>query len=147
VSVAGAGAPRDAAAEAEEQRFARPFDGIDDVLRRDATGIAIVRSLSPDEAIFEGHYPGHAVLPGVFVIEAVHQAVRRFVDPERGRPRLQEVRSARFREQVRPGDRLVCDCRCVAAGADGLEVEARCHVAGRLSAEVRLRYRIEGPDA
>jgi 3-hydroxyacyl-[acyl-carrier-protein] dehydratase len=134
--------------EVREAPYAKPLEAIDQVLRLDSGGITTAKLLSGDAPWCEGHYPGQPIFPGVFIIESVHQAVRRFLAATSARPRLLEVRTARFLSMLRPGDVLECDCRCtrVDEGA-GLEVKARCRAGAVLAAEVTLVYRLRCPDA
>lgn len=134
--------------EVREAPYAKPLDAIDRVLHQDAGGITTVKALSANEPYFQGHYPGQPIFPGVFIIESVHQAVRRFLAAAERRPRLEEVRMARFLSLLRPGDVLECACRCVRT-AEGrrLEVKARCRAGTVLAAEVSLVYRLGGPNA
>lgn len=57
-----------------------------------------------------GHFPGHPVMPGVLIVEALAQAGAVLVmrDPaNRGKlPLFARVDNCRFRQQVRPGDTL-----------------------------------------
>lgn len=125
--------------------YAKPLEAIGRVLDQDGGGITIARTLAAGEPFFAGHYPGFPIFPGVFVIEAVHQAVRHALAAGGGAGVLEEIRSARFVAPVRPGDDLVC--RCVFTwSADGvrLEVKAACSVDGAPAAEVKLAYRVEG---
>jgi predicted hotdog family 3-hydroxylacyl-ACP dehydratase len=63
------------------------------------TGVEI----RPDAALFEGHFPGRPILPGVVLIELAVRAVAR----QRGEPlSLRGVTHARLRQPVAPGDRL-----------------------------------------
>lgn len=123
---------------------ARPLAAIDHVVRLDDAGITTRRLLAADEPYFAGHYPGHPIFPGVFIVEAVHQSALCYARARGRRARLLELRSARFLAPLAPGDELECEClcRCVSDGAR-LEIEARCHGAGTLSAQVRLLYHLE----
>jgi len=59
--------------------------------------------IPPDCALFDGHFPGAPVLPGVAQLGLVLQAVR----ARRGeRTRLARVEHLRLRLPVGPGDRL-----------------------------------------
>jgi 3-hydroxyacyl-[acyl-carrier-protein] dehydratase len=123
----------------------RPIDALDRVERLDAQGVTAVKAITGNEPFFSGHYPGHPVYPGVFVLEAVHQAALYFARQQLGRAvRLAEVRSIRFLATLGPGDTLRSDCTCVvAAGGDMLTVEAGCSRDERVCAHVKLIYRIE----
>ena len=70
------------------------------------------KNVSANEAFFNGHFPGHPVMPGVLVIEALAQAggvLTQISDPNRAEGRqfyLVKVDNAKFSKMVVPGDRL-----------------------------------------
>ncbi len=71
----------------------------------------------PHGAVFSGAFPGHPVMPGVLILEALAQtgAVAALSLPEnRGKLALfGGVKNARFRRQVIPGDVLTLECELV----------------------------------
>jgi 3-hydroxyacyl-[acyl-carrier-protein] dehydratase len=72
-------------------------------------GVSIVAemSLPPEEELFRDHFPGFPVVPGVLLTEMMGQAASKCLVAERlprGVPMLSEIRNARFRSWVRPGE-------------------------------------------
>ena len=71
-----------------------------------------VKSVSVNEPFFQGHFPGHPVMPGVLILEALAQAsaVLAFksidLDPASKVTYLMAIDGAKFRRPVVPGDRL-----------------------------------------
>ena len=67
-----------------------------------------IKCVTRTESFFQGHFPGHPVMPGVLILEALAQtgAVAALSLPEnRGKIALfGGVKNARFRRQVVPGD-------------------------------------------
>ena len=81
------------------------------------TRVTVLKNITFNEPFFQGHFPGHPVMPGVLIIEAMAQAAgilglktRQVHNPEERDPRvtylLAGVDNARFKRQVIPGDRL-----------------------------------------
>ena len=77
-----------------------------------------IKCVTANEPFFQGHFPGHKVMPGVLIIEALAQvgAVAILTVPEnRGKLALfGGIKSARFKQQVRPGDVLELECQLTA---------------------------------
>ncbi len=123
-----------------------PLVALDQVVELTSAGIRTVKAVSGNEAFFAGHFPGFPIFPGVFIIEAVHQAAQAYVAeqwPGEVDARLTEVSSVRFLSPVRPGEVLEIACRCDVRLADGeLLVRADCACRGRPVAVVALRYAV-----
>jgi 3-hydroxyacyl-[acyl-carrier-protein] dehydratase len=70
------------------------------------------KNVTMNEDFFNGHFPGHPVMPGVLILEALAQATAilayktESMDPSRKVTYLMGVDGARFRKPVVPGDRL-----------------------------------------
>lgn len=73
-----------------------------------------IKNVTMNEDFFRGHFPGHPVMPGVLIIEAMAQvgAVAILSMPE-NKGKLAffgGIKKARFRQQVVPGDVLEIKC-------------------------------------
>jgi len=91
-----------------------PFLLVDRVLawEKDAS-ITALKSVTMNEPFFVGHFPGHPVMPGVLILEALAQAAALLaclsMGPEERTDKvtyLMGIDGARFRRPVVPGDRL-----------------------------------------
>jgi len=85
-------------------------DRVVDLVRgKSATGI---KNVSINEPFFQGHFPGHPVMPGVLIVEAMAQTAGIVVVDALGTESegrvvyFMSVESARFRKPVTPGDQL-----------------------------------------
>ena len=91
-----------------------PFLLVDRVTSWTPNGrLTALKSVSMNEPHFAGHFPGHPVMPGVLILEAMAQACALLailsLTPEEVRRKvtyLMGIDGARFRKTVVPGDRL-----------------------------------------
>jgi 3-hydroxyacyl-[acyl-carrier-protein] dehydratase len=76
--------------------------------------VVALKNVTINEPFFNGHFPAHAVMPGVLLIEAMAQAaglltqISRRLKGDNGSPLfyLVKVDNARFSAPVTPGDQL-----------------------------------------
>src|SRR4051812_20545910 len=109
-----------------------------------ATGVKCV-SLADD--VFVDHFPGHPVMPGALIIEALAQLGGVLVEAtmrQRGKTDLHALLTmidrAKFRHVVRPGDRLLLEARVIAVQDDGGQVKATARVEEQRVAEGELTF-------
>lgn len=109
-----------------------------------ASGVKCV-SLSDD--IFADHFPGHPIMPGAMIIESMAQLGGVLVEAsmrEQGRHDLHAllvtVDRAKFRHQVRAGDKIELECHGIVVHEDGGQVRALARVDGKLVAEAELAF-------
>jgi len=68
-----------------------------------------IKNVTLNEPFFQGHFPGHPIMPGVLLIEAMAQVggillLNTAEDPEAKLVYFMEIDKARFRKPVLPGD-------------------------------------------
>src|SRR5712691_10731860 len=95
--------------------------------------------------IFEGHFPGYPLMPGVLLIEAMAQtsgwlvvAMNKF---ER-MPFLAQVKEAKLRTFVTPGQRLSIEAHLEHDGSGFAVTEAKIKADGKLICDATLTFRI-----
>jgi len=93
--------------------------------------------------IFEGHFPGHPIMPGVLLIESMAQtsgwlllALMKF---ER-MPFLAAVKEAKMRGFVTPGELLTIEANVMHEGSGYAMTEARVKVGGKLRCNATITF-------
>lgn len=106
--------------------------------------ITVEAQVPQTNTIFEGHFPGHPLMPGVLLIEAMAQtsgwlliALLKF---ER-MPFLASVKEAKMRDFVTPGELLTIDASLVHDGSGFAITEAKVRVDGKLKCNATLTFR------
>ncbi len=122
-----------------------PFLMLDKIVDIDgderATGI---KNVSFNEPIFQGHFPGNPVFPGVLIIEGMAQTAGAIViaaERERGMNHLVYMRTidkAKFRKPAVPGDRLEYHIRKIRRRKNIGRFYARAMVGDQLIAEAEV---------
>ncbi len=121
------------------------FQMIDGITRLDVAGRQIVTfcQVPQHSPVFEGHFPGHPILPGVLMIEAMAQtagwlilATLRF----NRMPFLMQVEKAKMRAFVSPGELLAPEASLLHDGSGYAVVKAMINAGGKKVAEAEIRF-------
>lgn len=106
--------------------------------------ITVVAEVPKTSTIFEGHFPGYPLMPGVLLIEAMAQtsgwlliALMKF---ER-MPFLAAVKEAKMRTFITPGETLTIDASLAHDGSGYAMTDARISVGGKLTCNATLTFR------
>ena len=89
-----------------------PFLLVDRVLELDkGKTIKALKNVTMNEPFFQGHFPGHPIMPGVLIVEAMAQVGGMLLmgtveDPDSKVVYFMSLDNVRFRRPVRPGDQL-----------------------------------------
>jgi 3-hydroxyacyl-[acyl-carrier-protein] dehydratase len=107
--------------------------------------IAVEAQVPVQNTIFEGHFPGYPLMPGVLLIEAMAQtsgwlliALNKF---ER-MPFLAAVKEAKMRSFVSPGDLLQVEAGIVHEGSGYAMTSAKVRVGGELRCNATITFGI-----
>lgn len=81
---------------------------LDEVLEVTPERVVATRVFEPDEEFFKGHFPGAPIVPGVYLIEAMAQAMAYGQLYQHGPHKmlLAGIKSAKFRMPVLPGQKV-----------------------------------------
>ena len=121
-----------------------PFLLVDKILEQEENKIVGVKNVTINEPFFQGHFPGHPVMPGVFIIEAMAQTggVLMFSKEEnKGKmPLFAGIDKARFKKPVYPGDQLIIKVEIIKMVMGVGKAKAEAYVDDNLVASAELLF-------
>ncbi|MDR3177802.1 MAG: 3-hydroxyacyl-ACP dehydratase FabZ [Campylobacteraceae bacterium] len=130
-----------------------PFLLIDRIIELNPqVSIKAYKNVTIGEQIFQGHFPGHPIYPGVMIIEGMAQAGGVLAFKSMCEDTQQSVKNkvvyfmsidnAKFRVPVTPGDRLEYHLNVVKHKGNIWVLDAKAYVDNKLAAEAELKAMI-----
>lgn len=130
-----------------------PFLLIDKVVDfKEGEWIEAYKNVTIGEQIFQGHFPGHPIYPGVMILEGLAQAggVLAFksmgeedqADAENKVVYFMSIDKAKFRSPVKPGDKLVYKLKVLKHKGAIWVLEGKAYVDDKLVSEAELKAMI-----
>ncbi len=122
-----------------------PFLMVDRIVEVDhGKRIVGIKNVTINEPFFQGHFPGHPVMPGVLIVEAMAQVagiMASLATSEVGDKvtYFMSIDKARFRKPVRPGDQLRIEIETIFSRRDIWSVAGKAYVEDTLVTEAELK--------
>ena len=106
--------------------------------------ITVSAQVPQQSSVFEGHFPGYPLMPGVLLIETMAQTsgwlLIALLNFER-MPFLASVKEAKMRDFIKPGEPLTVDAHIVHDGSGFAVTAAKISVDGKLKCNAELTFR------
>ncbi|MBO6674400.1 MAG: 3-hydroxyacyl-ACP dehydratase FabZ [Rhizobiales bacterium] len=131
-----------------------PFLLVDKIVDMDGDNYGVgIKNVTMNEPHFQGHFPGHPIMPGVLIIEGIAQTAGALciaASPKRPIQPLvyfMTIDNAKFRKPVIPGDVLHYEVTKVRQRANIWKFAAVAKVDGAKAAEAEISAMIVHPEA
>lgn len=121
-----------------------PFLFVDKIMEITENSIVGVKNITMNEPIFQGHFPGNPVFPGVLQIEACAQvggifALSKVEEPEYYSTYFMKINNVKFKKKIIPGDTVVFELTLMSPLRRGLvEMAGKAYVNGQLAMEAEM---------
>jgi beta-hydroxyacyl-ACP dehydratase FabZ len=122
-----------------------PFLLVDRILELEiGKRVVGIKSVTINEPFFQGHFPGHPIMPGVLILEAMAQVggflLMRSLDARAEKKVIYftGIDKARFRRPVVPGDQLRFELELLQLRRQVCRMRGEASVDGKLVAEAEL---------
>jgi UDP-3-O-[3-hydroxymyristoyl] N-acetylglucosamine deacetylase/3-hydroxyacyl-[acyl-carrier-protein] dehydratase len=125
-----------------------PFLLVDRILEIEGTKrIVGIKNVTINEPFFQGHFPGHPIMPGVLIIEAMAQVggmllLGTIEDPDQKVVYFMSLDNVKFRRPVLPGDQLRCELEMVQNRGRTCRMKGIAYVDGNVVAEAEMMARV-----
>lgn len=123
-----------------------PFLMIDRVVQLSEERCTAIKSVTINEPFFQGHFPGHPVMPGVLQLEAMAQAgsilLFKRVNVTGKIGYFMSADEVKFRKPVMPGDTLFIETEILQVKRSIMKARGRCLVNGEVVSEAEMMFGI-----
>jgi UDP-3-O-[3-hydroxymyristoyl] N-acetylglucosamine deacetylase / 3-hydroxyacyl-[acyl-carrier-protein] dehydratase len=102
-----------------------------------------IKNVTINEPFFQGHFPGHPIMPGVLIVEAMAQAgglllMEQISDADDKVVYFMTIDKVKFRRPVTPGDTLVFDVEAIQQRRGICKMRGRALVEGEVATEAEF---------
>jgi beta-hydroxyacyl-ACP dehydratase FabZ len=123
-----------------------PFLLIDKIVEMEmGKRVVGIKNVTMNEPFFQGHFPGHPIMPGVLILEAMAQTggvlALKSVPQDQVKNKViyfMSIDKAKFRKPVVPGDQLRFELDVIKQRSNIMSLKAQALVSGAVVAEAEL---------
>ncbi|MCX8158012.1 MAG: UDP-3-O-acyl-N-acetylglucosamine deacetylase [Verrucomicrobiae bacterium] len=121
-----------------------PFLMVDKVIKIEGNRVVGIKNVSIGEFYFEGHFPGHPIMPGVLQLEAMAQVagilMMRQAENIGKLAYFMSAENVKWRKPVRPGDVLTIDVEVLKMRGKIGKAKGTCLVEGDVVSEAEVTF-------
>ena len=121
---------------------------VDKIIELSDVHVVGIKNVTFNESIFQGHFPGNPVFPGVLQLEALAQtggilALSTVPDPENWDTYFIKIDSAKFKNMVHPGDTIILKMELLSPIRRGIvHMQGTAYVGNKIVSEGELTAQI-----
>jgi len=129
-----------------------PFLMVDRIAKIEGDRILAVKNVSMNEPFFQGHFPGHPIMPGVLQLEAIAQVagillIRKAQASGNMIAYFMAAENVKWRKPVVPGDTLLIEVELTKTRGKIGRAKGVCRVRGEVVSEAEVTFMIADPNA
>ena len=117
---------------------------VDKILKLEGNKIVGLKNVTVNEPYFQGHFPGHPIMPGVLQLEAMAQVgglmMMKHAEAVRQLAYFMSAESVKWRKPVLPGDTLIIEVEMVKSRGKICKAKGVCKVAGEVVSEAEVTF-------
>jgi UDP-3-O-[3-hydroxymyristoyl] N-acetylglucosamine deacetylase / 3-hydroxyacyl-[acyl-carrier-protein] dehydratase len=121
-----------------------PFLMVDRILKIDGYKITGLKNVTINEPYFQGHFPGHPIMPGVLQLEAMAQVagvlLLKLIEAANQVAYFMAAKEVKWRKPVFPGDALIIEVELTKARGKIGKGNGVCKVGGEIVSEAEITF-------
>jgi UDP-3-O-[3-hydroxymyristoyl] N-acetylglucosamine deacetylase/3-hydroxyacyl-[acyl-carrier-protein] dehydratase len=121
-----------------------PFLMVDRILKLEGNKITGLKNVTINEQYFQGHFPGHPIMPGVLQLEAMAQVagvlLLKIVEAASQVAYFMSAENVKWRKPVFPGDVLIIEVELIKQRGKIGKAKSVCKVGGEIVSEAEITF-------
>jgi UDP-3-O-[3-hydroxymyristoyl] N-acetylglucosamine deacetylase/3-hydroxyacyl-[acyl-carrier-protein] dehydratase len=127
-----------------------PFLMVDRILKIEGNKITGLKNVTINEPYFEGHFPGHPIMPGVLQLEAMAQVagvlLLKIIAAASQVAYFMSAENVKWRKPVFPGDTLIIEVEMVKQRGKIGKAKSVCKVGGEIVSEAEITFMLRAAE-
>ena len=127
-----------------------PFLLVDKILKMETGRVVGLKNVSVNEPFFQGHFPGHPIMPGVLQLEAIAQIggllMMKHAETGRQLAYFMSAENVKWRKPVLPGDTLIIEVEIIRTRGKICKAKGTCRVAGEVVSEAEVTFMLRNAE-